>query len=144
MKQDNERRQTELKASLLDPNDADEDIQQLETEGESEEDEMVIPSNSQMQLRTQSILAKSYTFLKESVLPQQIASEEEAIRLSLIQKFLKYRVFPTKLILDVTQVILVIIFVSVYAAEFKAYKSNTSSALANYFLPRLVISLLVL
>ena len=95
-----------------------------------------LPSNSQVQLQTPTLLARSYTFLKERVLPQKIDDEEEAIQLSLVQKFLKYRVFPTKLVTDIIQAALVILFIIFYASEFKGYKSDMSTTFSNYFLPK--------
>lgn len=93
-----------------------------------------LPSNTRVIVETPTFFSRSYRFLKQTVLPQDIG-EDDTIQLSLIQKFLKYRVFPTKMVVDILQVFLVILFVSFYVSEFKNYKTDISTSFANYFLP---------
>ncbi|KAG2386610.1 hypothetical protein C9374_002354 [Naegleria lovaniensis] len=93
-----------------------------------------LPSNTRVIVETPTFFTRSYRFLKQTVLPQDIG-EDDAIQLSLIQKFLKYRVFPTKMIIDILQVILVMLFVAFYVSEFKNYKTDISTSFANFFMP---------
>ncbi|KAL9654436.1 hypothetical protein ABK040_010459 [Willaertia magna] len=82
-----------------------------------------------------TVLGKSYKFLKENVLPKQI-KEDDLVEQSIIEKFLKYRIFPTKLVVEILQVVFCFIFVYFYIQEYKNFKADVYYTLQNTFLPK--------
>lgn len=69
------------------------------------------------------------------MLPRRIDNDDDFLHLNPIQKLIKYRLPPWKLLLDAATVVLMLVFVALLSERHKPYLANMGGAFAGRFMP---------